>query len=77
MSFETALNEERLFNNLPEVLTADQVAELLSVKRMTVYNWKYKRKMIKEMPEDLFIGNGRPLRIKTSALRKWLTVKSC
>lgn len=76
MNLNDAVKDNSLFKNLPEVLTVDQVANLLSLKRNTVYQWKWKRKMIKDLPEDFFIGNGKPLRIKTSALIKWLTLKS-
>lgn len=76
MSSLVTLKESSLFDNLPEVLTADQVASLLSLKRNTIYQWKWKRKMIKDLPEDFFIGEGKPLRIRTSALKKWLALRS-
>lgn len=76
MSSKPELKGELLFKNSPEVLTVDEVTKLLSIEKSTVYGWSYKRKTTKGMPEDLFIGKGKLLRIKTSSLRTWLELRS-
>lgn len=60
------------FNNLPEIMKAVAVADLLGVSIKTIYDWRYKQKT-RNIPNDLFIKINRLLYLRTAVLRKWIT----
>lgn len=60
------------FNNLPEIMKAVTVADLLGVSVKTIYDWRYKQKT-RNIPNDLFIKINRLLYLRTAVLRKWIT----
>ena len=63
---------QTLFNNLPEIMKAVAVAELLGLSVKTIYDWRYKQKT-RKIPSDLFIKINRLLFVRTVVLRKWIT----
>lgn len=63
---------ELFFNNLPEIMKAVAVADLLGVSIKTIYDWRYKQKT-RNIPNDLFIKINRLLYLRTAVLRKWIT----
>lgn len=58
------------FDNQPDLLTPQRVADLLSLSIQTVYDWKYRQKL-KRIPTDLFVKLNRKLYLRTSVLRDW------
>src|SRR5688572_15017755 len=55
-----------LFDNLPELLPPGRVAELLSLKPSTVYDWKARPKRA-GVPPDLFVKFGNRLYVRRDA----------
>lgn len=60
-----------LFNNLPELVKPDYVANLLGISIKTIYDWNYRQKM-RNIPEGLFIKINRLLYLRTTVLRDWI-----
>lgn len=63
---------ELFFNNLPEIMKAVAVADLLGLSIKTIYDWRYKQET-RNIPSDLFIKINRLLYLRTAVLRKWIT----
>lgn len=66
-----------IFENQPKTISPEKAAELIGVKRSTIYDmhhrpWNYDIKS----PEALFFKNGRLLRIVTDKLEEWLISRS-
>ncbi len=70
-----AKTAEVIFENLPEILRPDAVANLLSISVQTVYDWQYRQKT-RRIPEDLFIKMNRLLYVRTTALKRWITAQN-
>lgn len=62
----------KFFNNLPEIMKADAVADLLGLSIKTIYDWRYKQKT-RNLPNNLFIKINRLLYLRTAVLREWIT----
>lgn len=60
------------FNNLPEIMKAVAVADLLGLSIKTIYDWRYKQKT-RNIPNNLFIKINRLLYLRTAVLREWIT----
>lgn len=60
------------FNNLPEIMKAVAVAELLGLSIKTIYDWRYKQKT-RNIPNNLFLKINRLLYMRTAVLREWIT----
>ena len=60
------------FNNLPEIMKAVAVADLLGLSIKTIYDWRYKQKT-RNIPNNLFIKINRLLYLRTAVLRVWIT----
>lgn len=60
------------FNNLPEIMKAVAVAELLGLSIKTIYDWRYKQKT-RNIPNNLFLKINRLLYMRTAILREWIT----
>jgi hypothetical protein len=70
--FSGGNTSEKFFNNLPEIMKAVAVADLLGISIKTIYDWRYKQKT-RNIPNDLFIKINRLLYLRTAVLRKWIT----
>jgi hypothetical protein len=57
----------KFFNNLPEIMKAVAVADLLGLSIKTIYDWRYKQKT-RNIPNNLFL-----LYMRTAVLREWIT----
>lgn len=62
----------KFFNNLPEIMKAVAVADLLGLSIKTIYDWRYKQKT-RNLPNNLFIKINRLLYLRTAVLREWIT----
>ena len=62
----------KFFNNLPEIMKAVAVADLLGLSIKTIYDWRYKQKT-RNIPNNLFIKINRLLYLRTAVLREWIT----
>ena len=62
----------KFFNNLPEIMKAVAVADLLGLSIKTIYDWRYKQKT-RNIPSNLFIKINRLLYLRTAVLREWIT----
>lgn len=71
-SYSEEKTSDLFFNNLPEIMKAVAVADLLGVSIKTIYDWRYKQKT-RNIPNDLFIKINRLLYLRTAVLRKWIT----
>lgn len=60
-----------LFDNLPELMKPESVAELLGVSVKTIYDWRYRQKL-RGVPEGLFLKFNRLLYLRTEVLRQWI-----
>lgn len=74
-SMQNPVQENKLFDNQPELLKANVVAELLGISIKTIYDWHYKRKT-RNIPDGLFIKLNRLLYIRTAELRHWITLQN-
>lgn len=72
VSFGVNKESNEFFNNLPEIMKAVAVAELLGLSIKTIYDWKYKQKM-RNIPNNLFLKINRLLYMRTAVLREWIT----
>ena len=61
-----------LFENLPELMKPEAVAQLLGVSVLTIYDWKY-RQRLRGAPNGLFIKLNRLLYLRTEVLRQWIS----
>jgi hypothetical protein len=62
---------QRLFENLPELLTPEMLAEVLHTTRGTVYQWKSRPKKY-GIPDGLFLKLGRKLLVRREVLKAWV-----
>lgn len=67
----TEKSSDVFFNNLPEIMKAVAVADLLGLSIKTIYDWRYKQKT-RNIPIDLFIKINRLLYLRTAVLGKWI-----
>lgn len=61
----------KLFENLPELITPDQVAQVLHTTSGTIYQWKSRPRRY-GVPDDLFLKFGRKLLVRRDALKAWV-----
>lgn len=64
-------NTTMLFNNLPELMKPELVANVLGLSVKTIYDWNYRQKT-RNIPEGLFIKINRLLYLRTTVLRNWI-----
>ena len=69
-----AQSDQKLFDNLSELLTPEMVAEALHTTRATVYQW-HSRPRKYRVPESLFLKLGRKLLIRRDVLRTWVLAR--
>jgi hypothetical protein len=62
---------ERLFENLPELITPKTVEEVFGPKVKTVYDWHYRGKL-RKVPQGLILKFNRKLYIRTEVLKRWI-----
>ena len=63
-----------LFDNLPELIKIDAVADMLGLKVSTIYGWKYQSKT-RNIPNTLFIKVNSLVYLRTKVLRDWIISK--
>lgn len=63
-------SELKLFENLKELLTPQEVQDHFGISPKTVYDWKY-RPVIRGVPPGLFVKFNRKLYVRTDVLRNW------
>jgi hypothetical protein len=59
------------FENQPEFIKPEVVAELLGVSIKTIYDWNYRQKL-RGVPPGLFLKFNRLLYLRTEVLRQWI-----
>ncbi len=59
------------FENLPELMKPEAVAELLGVSIKTIYDWRY-RQELRGVPQGLFLKFNRLLYLRTEVLKQWI-----
>lgn len=59
------------FENLPELMKPEAVAELLGVSVKTIYDWRY-RQELRRVPKGLFLKFNRLLYLRTEVLKQWI-----
>ncbi|OFZ21710.1 MAG: hypothetical protein A2X94_15570 [Bdellovibrionales bacterium GWB1_55_8] len=64
-------NRVMIFENLPELMKPEAVAEVLGVSVKTIYDWRYRQKL-RGVPEGLFLKFNRLLYLRTEVLRQWI-----
>ena len=69
---DMSVNENTLFDNLPNIVRVQALAPVLGVSILTLYDWHYRPKM-RKIPESMFLKIGRNLYIRTEVLRSWIT----
>jgi hypothetical protein len=65
------ISEDKLFDNLSELITPEIAAEVLHTTRATVYQWHSRPKKY-DVPVGLFIKLGRKLLIRRDVLKTWV-----
>ncbi len=66
-------SSDRLFENLGELATPQQVAGVLGLSVLTIYDWKYRGKNF-GVPQEMFVKiNNRRIYIRKSILIDWLS----
>ncbi len=60
-----------IFENLPEIVKPEAVAEVLGVSVKTIYDWRYRQKL-RGVPDGLFLKFNRLLYLRTEVLRQWI-----
>lgn len=70
-SYGSEFYEDLLFDNLPEIIKPDILANYLSVSVKTIYDWRY-RGQTRNIPSDLFIKINRLLYIRKTVLLRWI-----
>ncbi len=60
-----------IFENQPELIKPEAVAELLGVSVKTIYDWHYREKL-RGVPPGLFLKLNRLLYLRTEVLRQWI-----
>ena len=64
-------SSDGLFENLGELATPQQVAEVLSLSVLTIYDWKYRGESY-GVPTEMFVKiNNRRIYIRKSILINW------
>ena len=67
-----SVNENTLFDNLPNIVRVQAMAKVLGMSVKTLYDWKYRPKM-RKIPDDLFLKINRILYVRTEALKRWVS----
>lgn len=62
---------DSIFENLPKLLSPEQVGSILNRKIDTVYDWHYRQKQ-RNVPRGLFVKFNRRLFIRTDILKQWI-----
>ncbi len=64
-------DKDVIFDNLPEIIKSEVLANYLSVSIKTIYDWRY-RGQTRNIPSNLFIKINRLLYIRKSVLLNWI-----
>lgn len=70
-SGSAVLDVEKIFENLPELITPKTLETVLGRKVKTVYDWHYRGKQ-RNVPPGLFLKFNRILYIRTEVLKRWI-----
>ena len=65
------LGSSLLFDNLPEIIKPEVLANYLSISVKTIYDWRY-RGQTRSIPSDLFLKINRLLYIRKAVLLRWI-----
>ncbi len=60
-----------IFENQPELMKPEAVAELMGVSIKTIYDWRYRQKQ-RKVPMGLFVKFNRLLYLRTEVLKQWI-----
>lgn len=58
------------FDSLNRILTPDQAASVIASTRSTIYDMHYRPSKY-NVPEGMFLKNGRKLLVRTDKLKDW------
>ena len=62
---------DSIFENLPKILSPEQVGSILNRRIKTIYDWHYRQKQ-RNVPQGLFVKFNRRLFIRTDILKRWI-----
>jgi hypothetical protein len=62
---------DSIFENLPKMLSPEQVGSILNRDIKTIYDWHYRQKQ-RKVPEGLFVKFNRRLFLRTEILKRWI-----
>lgn len=64
-------DNQKFFENLPDLIRAENLASLMGLSVKTIYDWRY-RARIRRVPAELFLKFRGKLFVRTKVLKQWM-----